>query len=230
MKIDSQGYALVLQRDSQSSQPGSAMRQHVSITPGFTVKNVEEAWRCQQDQGYAALTPPKKEEKAAAIFTPRAAAFDYEVPILHKTPQNSPRLSRQKPVSSTASEVRISWRESLINAEDDVFEEEAELCCQELSEKQTVPQRMISDSISSLPERQSDREVVDMGRPRPKSLVHPRPQDKEPGRRSRPTLTPPSKTLLISFSKDSGVVIWVMCVPDFQSRFMCCSIVHPYDF
>ncbi len=71
-----------------------------------------------------------------------------------------------------------------------------------------LPRRVVSDSISSLPEGQDDGNLMAMDRPRAKShagIEHQRPLLKGRDRTSLPTH--PSKSLLISLSKHSGVVI-----------------------
>lgn len=189
MKIDSQGYALIMERNSQSSsEPDSAGSHRVSFMPGYTVGNVEEAWQCQQDGGYAPLTHARRGKKKRSMGSPstRETPCEYEVPIIHGPPLSSPQVTKAE------------GKESLSDIEEDVFEMEGQF------EEQSPAKRHASDSVSSLPVSQSE-DLAEVDRPRAKSLVgitHKwRPQNNG-GRRSLP-----SPSLLISLSKQSGVII-----------------------
>ncbi len=205
LKVDSQGYAMVMQGNSQS--PDSAGSNRVSFIPGFAVGNVEEAWQCQQDRGYAPLTLKGRGKKTAGLAPggTQVTPCDYEVPVTHGPPWSTPPLVKQTRVSSASSGTR---RETLTDIEEDVFGRE--LPSGDGVGEKCHPPRAASGSVSSLPEGQDDKSPMEMDRPRAKShvgITHQRPPQSTRGRRSLPSKSLPSKSLLISLSKDSAVII-----------------------
>ena len=102
LKIDAHGYALVMERRA---------------TANYKVADADEAWRLQQTRGYAPLTPTRKSRSSRSSEQgsfPSPIPQDYEVPV--SLP--SPRLVRQKRLSSKTEETE--------NVSDHVFIEEQE--------------------------------------------------------------------------------------------------------
>ena len=105
LRIDSQGYALVLERQAP---------------PDYKANSADDAWNYQLERGYAPLTLPHKnnsrnEEGAAIDRSPSpelATPQDYEVPISLPLSIPSPRLVRQKRVLSETEEIQVDDRES----------------------------------------------------------------------------------------------------------------------
>ena len=197
LRIDSHGYALVLERQAQ---PDSEVNK---------VNNANDAWQYQLERGYAPLTLPRKdgsrnEEGATSGRSPSlelATPQDYEVPIHLPLSIPSPRLIRQKRVLSETEQTPTDHRVSILS--DSVFpgQEELEEVVEEQSSNQQADELRITGASSvqptptSIPTRPRAMTVGAQGA-RAASI-----EDTQPQRKSLPT------TLHICLNQQSGVVV-----------------------
>ena len=95
-------------------------------TANYKVADADEAWRLQQTRGYAPLTPTRKSRSSRSSEQgsfPSPIPQDYEVPI--SLP--SPRLVRQKRLSSKTEETENVSDHVFIEDQEEGGEEEEEL-------------------------------------------------------------------------------------------------------
>lgn len=170
-------------------------------TANYKVADADEAWRLQQTRGYAPLTPTRKSRSSRSSEQgsfPSPIPQDYEVPV--SLP--SPRLVRQKRLSSKTEETE--------NVSDHVFIEEQEEGGEEEEEEELMEQNSSTVELLQADELRTAEatlaETVVPSRPRAKTLgaEEARTVYRDGTHSQRKSL--PS-TLHISLDQESSVVI-----------------------
>ena len=183
LKIDAHGYALVMERRA---------------TANYKVTDADEAWRLQQARGYAPLTPTRKSRSSRSSEQgsfPSPIPQDYEVPV--SLP--SPRLVRQKRLSSKMEETADVSDHVFIEEEEQEEKEEEEL----MEQNSSTVELLQADELGTA---EATVESVVPGRPRAKTLGAEEARTVyRQGTQSQRTSLP--STLHICLDQESSVVI-----------------------